>query len=126
MTVTEVELKTLLLQKERDGRHLKRAELRTGFAAQFGGRDGERTQENSKQTFQLEYPKTVLTNFSQDFHSIPVDQEDITQSERLYWIVLWKNLRVDCAGGMLISTKKLDRVLSKLGKVHRIRPQRMF
>ena len=41
MPVTELELKSLLLRKKRDGRQLGRTELRTGFAGQSGER-GER------------------------------------------------------------------------------------
>ena len=34
--------------------------------------------------------------------------------ERRHWVELWKNLRVDCAGGMLVSQKKLENVLNEL------------
>ena len=58
--------------------------------------------------------KPVLTNFFQELYSIPTNQEEATQSERRHWVELWKNLRVDCAGGMLITPKKLENVLKKL------------
>ena len=61
-----------------------------------------------------ENPESVLTNFFQDLYSIPGDQEEATQSERRHWVELWKNLRMDSAGGMLISPKKLQKVLKKL------------
>ena len=61
-----------------------------------------------------EIPESVLTKFFQDVNSIPEDQEETTQSERRHWVELWKNLRMDCAGGMLISPKKLENVLKKL------------
>ena len=57
-------------------------------------------------------PKTVRTGFFQDLKTILADQRDVAQSERTHWMELWKNLRMDCAGGMLISTKKLKIVLS--------------
>ena len=69
-----------------------------------------------------ESPETVLTNFFQDFYPVPGDQKEATQSERRHWVELWKNLRMDCAGGMLISPKKLEKVM----KAHRIRSQQMF
>ena len=83
-------------------------------------RDGESPQENAKQAFQLELdsktrkPESVLTNFFQELHSIPANQEEATQSERRHWVELWKNLRVDCAGGMLISPKKLEKSLEEI------------
>ena len=60
-----------------------------------------------------ENPETVLADFFQDPFSIPADQGDIAQSGRTHWMELWKNLSMDFAGGTLISTKKLERVLSK-------------
>ena len=61
-----------------------------------------------------ENPESVLTNFFQEPYSIPTNQEEATQSDRRHWVELWKNLRVDCGGGMLISPKKLENVLKKL------------
>ena len=61
-----------------------------------------------------ENTESVLTNFFQELYSIPTNQEEATQSERRHWVELWKNLRVDCAGGMLVSPKKLEKVLKKL------------
>ena len=49
--------------------------------------------------------------------SIPADQEDATQSERLHRMELWKNLRSDCADRMMIAPKKLERALNKLNNV---------
>ena len=63
-------------------------------------RDGERHQENAKQAFKWNSmakhgnPESVFTNFFQDLYSIPVDQEEATQSERRHWVELWKNLRM--------------------------------
>ena len=56
-----------------------------------------------------ENPETVLAIFFQDLYSIPVEQEEVTQSERLHRMELWKNLRVDCAGGMLISFEQTEK-----------------
>ena len=146
MTVTELELKTLL-QKKREGQHLERAELNRLCRAIWRNRralkrekhltkikecrDWETLQENTKQAFQLEFgckknPETIPTSFFQDFHSIPADQLELVQAERTHWIELWRNLRVDCAGGTLISIKKLKSVLSKLkyGMEHQTRSQR--
>ena len=53
-----------------------------------------------------ENPETVLTDFFQDLYSIPADQEDIAQSGRSHWVGLWKNLRKDCEGGVLIPTEE--------------------
>ena len=58
-----------------------------------------------------ENPESVLSNFFQDLYSIPGDQEEATQSERRHWVELWKNLRMDCAGGMLISPKETGKSL---------------
>ena len=71
MSVTEMELKSLLLKKKKTGRHLERTELKfvlpsnlekaesaeareTPEQDQGECRDGESTQENAKQEFQLE------------------------------------------------------------------------
>ena len=59
-------------------------------------------------------PESVLTKYFQDLYSISEDQEELTKSERRHWVELWKNMRMDCAGGMLISAKKLENVLKKL------------
>ena len=72
MTVTELELKILVLQKKREGQHLERAELNRLCRAIWRNRralkrekhltkikekcrDGESLQENKKQAFQLEF-----------------------------------------------------------------------
>ena len=75
-----------------------------------------------------ENPETVLTNFFKELYSIPESEEESTQAERLHWIELWKNLRVDCARGMPISPQKLERVLNKLktGRARQIKLQQMF
>ena len=69
---------------------------------------------NWKSITKDENPELVVTNFFQGLYSIPEDQEEATQSERRHWVELWKNMRIDCAGGMLISPKKLENVLKKL------------
>ena len=61
-----------------------------------------------------ENPESVLTKYFRDLYSISEDQEESTQSERRHWVELWKNMRMDCAGGILISPKKLNNVLKKL------------
>ena len=61
-----------------------------------------------------ENPESVLTKYFRDLYSISEEQEELTQSERRHWVELWKNMRMDCAGGMLISPKKLEHVLKKL------------
>ena len=129
MSVTELELKSLLLRKKRDGRQLGRTELNwlcraiwrvesaeTRETSEQGKcTDGESPKKTKCKHFnwssiaKQENPQTVLTNFFQDFYSIPLDQEAFTQSERLHWI--------DCAGGMFISSKKLAGVLNKLKNV---------
>ena len=52
-------------------------------------------------------------------YSIPEDQEEATQSKRRHWVELWKHLRMDCAGGMLISPKKLGKCLEEIEKRER-------
>ena len=59
-------------------------------------------------------PNKVLTDFFQKLYSIQHDQAVFAQKERTHWMELWRNLRADCAAGPLISTRKLERVLSKL------------
>ena len=61
-----------------------------------------------------ENPESVLTKYVQDLYALSEEQEELTQSERRHWVELWKNMRIDCAGGMLISPKKLEHVLQKL------------
>ena len=75
LTVTEMKVKTLLLQKEREGRHLERAELNRLSHALWRKRralkreknlecrDGESSQEDTKRAFQLENEKILLTSF---------------------------------------------------------------
>ena len=137
MTVTEMELKTLLLRKKETGRYLERPELnwlcreiwrkrralkrekhldKIKESAELG-RARKKTQSkhfNWKSIAKDENPKSVLTKYFQDLYSISEEQEKLTQSERRHWVELWKNMRIDCAGGMLISPKKLENVLVKL------------
>ena len=135
MSVTELELKSLLLRKKKTGRHLERTELNWLCRAIWRkrralkrekhltkikesaeiGKAPKKTQSkhfNWSSIAKHENPESVLTNFFQDLYSIP--EEETTQSERRHWVELWKNLRIDCAGGMLISPKKLENVLKKL------------
>ena len=83
-------------------------------------RDGESPKKTQSKHFNWksiakdENPESVLTKYFRDLYSIPEDQEELTQSERRHWVELWKNMRMDCAGGMLISPKKLENVLKKL------------
>ena len=136
MSVTEMELKSLLLKKKKTGRHLERTELNLLCRAIWRkqralkrekhlnkikesaemGKAPKKTQSNHFNWSSIakhENPESVLTKFFQELYSIPTNPE-ATQSERRHWVELWKNLRVDCAGGMLISPKKLENVLSKL------------
>ena len=125
MTVTELELKSLLLQKKRDGRHFGRAELnrlcrafwrkqralkRQKYFDQDQGkcRCGESNQENTKQTFQLEFdcetresrnsshrllPRPLLNSCGPRRHR-PIRENSLDSA--------MKSLRMDCAGGTLI------------------------
>ena len=89
-------------------------------------RDGETSQENAEQAFQLEInakdenPESVLTKYIRDLYSISDEQEELTQSERRHWVELWKNMRIDCAGGMLISPKRLIKCLEETEKRERL------
>ena len=141
-----------MLKRKREGRHLERSELNWLCRAIRRKRRAlkreklltkvresaetvkapKKTQSkhfNCSSIAKRENPETVLTSFFQDLCSIPADQSDLCPSrENSLDRALWKNLRMDCAGGTLISTKKLERFLSKLkmGKVHRTRSHRMF
>ena len=130
-------LKTLLLRKKKTGRYLERSELnwlcreiwrkrralkrekhldKIKESAEMV-RAPKKTQSkhfNWKSIAKDENPESVLTKYFQDLYSISEDQEELTQSERRHWVELWKNMRIDCAGGMLISPKKLENVLKKL------------
>ena len=66
---------------------------------------------NWKSIAKDENPESVLTNFFQDLYSIPEDQDNPRDDTGQG---CGKNMRMDCAGGMLISPKKLENVLSKL------------
>ena len=50
-----------------------------------------------------ENPETALAGFFQGVYSIRADQRDLTQEERTHLLELWENLRMDCAGGTVIS-----------------------
>ena len=137
MSVTEMELKTLLLRKKKTGRYLERSELnwlcreiwrkrralkrekhldKIKESAEMG-RAPKKTQSkhfNWKSIAKDENPESVLTKYFRDLYSISEEQEELTQSERRHWVELWKNMRIDCTGGMLISPKKLENVLKKL------------
>ena len=146
MTGTELELKILLLQKRTSTprasrvqqilpRNLSKTESAEAEKNMWPRsrrvqrrRKSPRKHFNWSSTAKQENPETVFTGVFQDLFSIPADQRDITQSERTHWIELWRNVSLDCAGGTLISTKNVERVLSKqkMGKVHQIRSQRMF
>ena len=119
ITITEVELESLLLKKKGEGRHFERAELNWFCRAIWRqrralkrekhldkikesaetGRAPKKTQSkhfNWKSIAKQENSETVLPNFFQDLYSIPVDQEDVTQSERLHWIELWWTVQEEC------------------------------
>ena len=122
MSVTEIELKSLLLRKKKTGRHFERTELNWLCRAIWRKRRAlkrEKQVTKIKESAEMdqvtkktqskyfnwssiakhESPESVLTNFFQDFYSIPEDQEEATHSERRHWVEQWKNLRMDCAGG---------------------------
>ena len=97
-------------------------------------RDGESPQENAKQAFQSELdskarkpricchkilPRPLLDS-GRPGGDNPIRETPLVE--------LWKNLRMDCAGGMLISPKKLENVLKKqkMGKGHQIKSQQMY
>ena len=105
LTGTELELKTLLLQKKREGWHLRRAELNRLSRAiwreqralkrekhltkiQESAEAGERlhTQKTESKHFnwssvaKQQNPETVLTSFFQDLCAIPADQLDLAPS----------------------------------------------
>ena len=93
-----------MLRKRKDGKHLGRPELNKLC------RDIWRKRRALKREKHL----NKITNFFKELYAIPESEEESTQAERLHWVELWKNLRVDCAGGMLISPQKLEQVLNKL------------
>ena len=136
MSVTEIELKITSIEKEnrsapRANRvefalpsNLEKAESaearETPEQDQGGCRDGESSHENAKQTFQLELdsktrrpricshkllPRTLLDS-SRPRRGNPI--RETTQRRAV------ENLRMDCAGGMLTSPKKLENDLKKL------------
>ena len=133
MTVTELELRSLLLKKKkREGRHFERVELalwsnlekeegvetRETLDHDQGECRDPRKHEASISTGVRLRSKKNPKQFSQTSSKTSTQflwtKKILPQSERLHWMELGKNLRVDCAGGMLISTKKLERVLSTL------------
>ena len=112
MSVTELELKTLLLREEH--RTVPRT-IRTELALssnlekeksietreapgqdQGKCRDGESAQETQSKHFNWksiakdENPESDLTKYFRDLFSISEDQEELTQSERRHWVELWK------------------------------------
>ena len=135
MSVTELELKTLLLRKKKTGRYLERTELnwlcreiwrkrralkrekhldKIKESAEMG-KAPKKTQSkhfNWTSIAKDENPESVLTKYFPDLYSLSAEQEELTQSERRHWVELWKNMRIDCAGGMLISPKKLENVFT--------------
>ena len=119
MSVTELEIKSLLLRKKKTGRHLERSQLNWLCRAIWRkrralkrekhldkikesaelGRTPKKTQSkhfNWSSIAKHENPESLLTYFFQDLFSIQEDQEETTQSERRHWVELWKNLRMNC------------------------------
>ena len=103
MSVTEIELKSLLLRKK-TRRHLERTELNLLCRAIWRKRRALKREKHLtkiKESAELEKdpkktqskhfnwstvakhgnPESVLTNFFQELYSIPEDQEEATQSE---------------------------------------------
>ena len=143
MSVTELDLKTVLLRKKKTGRYHERSELnwlcreiwrmrralkrekhldKIKESAEMA-KAPKKTQSkhfNLKSIAKDENPESVLTKYFRDLYSIPEDLEELTQSERRHWVELWKNMRIDCAGGMLISPKKLENVLKKAKERERL------
>ena len=129
MSVAELELKTLLLRKKKNRTEPravrtelalssnlekeKSVETREALGQNQGEcRDGESLQENAVQAFQLEInckrrksricshkilPRPLLN---------PRRPGGVNQSERRHWVEVWKNMRMDYAGGMLISHQR--------------------
>ena len=113
MSVTEMELKTLLLRKKKTGRYLERSELnwlcreiwrkrralkrekhldKIKESAEMG-RAPKKTQSkhfNCKSIAKDENPESVLTKYFRDLYSISEEQEELTQSETRHWVELWK------------------------------------
>ena len=135
ISVTELELKSLLLKKKREGRAPRACRVELVLSSNLEKEESVKTRETVDQDQgeckdgeslprkhkahistgvrlrNKKIPKQFSQNFFQDLCSIPVDQEGITQSERLTGQSFGKNMRMDCAGGTLMSTKKLERVL---------------
>ena len=136
MSVTGLELKSLLLRKQRDGRQLGRTELNwlcraiwrkrralereTSEQDQGKCRDGERPQENTKQAFQLEFDCETRKPRKSAHRLLPRPLVSPDGPRRCHPIretplgSTWRNLRLDCTGGLLISPKKLERALKAL------------
>ena len=74
-------------------------------------RVGGSSQEHTEQEFQFEFDCKTRNSRNGSHAS---SKACIPSWERTHWIELWKNLRMDCGSGTLISTEKLERVLSKL------------
>ena len=143
MTVTELEVKSRLLKKKREGRHLERAELNGLCRAIWRkrralkrekhltkikesaetGKAPKKTQNkhfNWSSIAKQENPETVLTNFFQDLYSIPVDQEEATQSERLHWMELWEKLESGLCGWNADFAKETENSLEEAEKRERL------
>ena len=151
MTATELELKSLLLKKKREGRHLERAESNRLCRAIWRKRRalkrekhlgkikesaelGKGAQENTKQAFQLEFECETRESRNSSHRLLPTSLLDSSRPRRgnpIREATLGRAVEKPengLRGRMLISPKKLENVLKKLqkGKVHRIRPQLMF
>ena len=124
--MTELELKTLPLRKKKTGRNLERSKLNWLCREIWRKRRAlkrekhldkikesaemvkapKKTQSkhfNLKSIAKDENPESVLTKYFRDLYSIPEEQEELTQSERRHLVEPVENMRMDCAGGMLIS-----------------------
>ena len=140
MSVTELELKNTSVEKEENrtiprairfelalSRNLekeKSVETRETFGQDQGecgdGKAPKKTQASISDLQKTKIPESVLTKFFQDLYSIPEDQEESTQSERRHWVELWKNMRMDCAGGNVDLAIETGKCLEEAEKRERV------
>ena len=146
LTVTEMKVKTLLLQKEREGRHLERAELNRLCCANWRKTESSETREPSYQNQRecrdgvspQEHAKRSISTkvrwrnrrIPRRFFSQASSAKTFTQSlhtkwsspkpRGLTWVELWKNLRVHCAVRALNSNKEAEESAEQSGMWDRI------
>ena len=124
MSMTELELKTLLLRKKNTGRYLERTDLKWLCREIWRKRRAlkrEKHLDKIKESAEMGRAPKKTQSKHFNWKSIAKDEnlesvltKYLTQLERRHWVELWKNMRIDCGGGMLISPKNLENVLKKL------------